>query len=148
MWISMEESKGILKAQGKSVFTRHAHTHFLSDTEERLTVLPKHELFKWRALSSMLLVFHVLEEMPVWDFSALWRKPNVFEQCSRLGLVPIMPGGKREKGCPGESCTAPWTRLSVLLTLTGLMQTWLLRLVHSHQRRAGRTLQRATCCHF
>lgn len=26
MWISVEESKGILKAQGKSILTRHAHT--------------------------------------------------------------------------------------------------------------------------
>ena len=81
MWISVEEGKDILKAQGKNILTRHVHTHFLSDTEERLTVLPECELLKRQALSSMLLVLHdvMARDACLRHFCTGEKNPNVFE---------------------------------------------------------------------
>lgn len=60
MWISAEESKGVLKAQGKSILCWE-FTHFLSSTEKP-TTLPEQEIFKLQAQSSMLLVLHEVVE--------------------------------------------------------------------------------------
>lgn len=51
------------------------HTQFLSDTEERLTVLPECELFKRQALSSTLLVLHnVMERDACLKHFCTWEK--------------------------------------------------------------------------
>lgn len=99
MWISAEESKDVLKAQGKSILTGSSHTLFVWHRDWQLTLNARYLSCRhWAPCywCSMMWWWGTAQQ-PVRGFLHEG-KTRVFQWCLRLGLTPAMHREKAERG--------------------------------------------------